>query len=409
MQSIKLKQLENNTGQIPGVMQNPRDLDNAGFEKTKKSIENFPKMLEVRQLVVVKHDKKYVVIGGNQRLRALRALGHTKAPCVIVDWPTELMNEFIIKDNLSYGEWNYQLLDTEWDNELLIDWGLDIPINDNPIEESESGLIDEDEIPEISENPITKLGDIWLLGEHRLMCGDSISIDDVEKLMNGRKADLLLTDPPYNVAYEGKTKDKLTIKNDKMNDGNFKQFLTDVYKNADLVMNPGAVFYIWHADSEGYNFRAAASEILWKIRPCLIWNKNSLVMGRQDYHWKHEPCLYGWKEGAAHYWGNDRSQTTVIDFDRPSRSEFHPTMKPVGLMEYQIKNSSKPKTIVLDLFGGSGTTLIACQKNNRISYNMELDQKYCDVIIKRWQEFTGKHAVLESTQQTFEGLSNEKS
>lgn len=226
------------------------------------------------------------------------------------------------------------------------------------------------------------------------MCGDSTMIDDVEKLMDGQKADILVTDPPYNVDYEGKTKDKLKIENDKQDDESFRQFLTDAFSAADIVMRPGAAFYIWHADSEGYNFRGACKDAGWKVRQCIIWNKNSMVMGRQDYQWKHEPCLYGWKEGAGHFWNSDRKQTTVIDFERPSKSDLHPTMKPIGLYDYEIKNNTKSGDIVLDLFGGSGTAIMACEQNGRKGFVMELDPHYVDVIINRWEKFTGEKAVL---------------
>ena len=229
---------------------------------------------------------------------------------------------------------------------------------------------------------------------HRLMCGDSTSIEDVEKLMAGQLADMLLTDPPYNVAYEGKTKDRLTIQNDSMDNDSFRQFLRDAFSSADAVMKQGAVFYIWHADSEGYNFRGACFDIGWKVRQCLIWNKNSMVMGRQDYQWKHEPCLYGWKEGASHLWASDRKQTTVIDYQRPTKAEIHPTMKPVGLFDYQIKNNTKGGDIVLDLFNGSGTTIMACEQNGRVARCMELDPRYVDACVKRWENFTGEKAVL---------------
>ena len=233
------------------------------------------------------------------------------------------------------------------------------------------------------------------------MCGDSTSIDAVETLMGGGLADQLITDPPYNVKYTGKTKDALKIQNDNMGDDQFRQFLRDAFVTADAVMKPGAVFYIWHADSEGYNFRGAVHDTGWKVRQCLIWKKQTLVMGRQDYHWKHEPCLYGWKDGAGHLWATDRKQTTILEFDRPSRSGEHPTMKPVALFEYQMLNNTKGADVVLDLFGGSGTTAIAAEKNGRISRLMELDPKYVDVIVKRWQEFTGKSATLESDGRTF--------
>lgn len=227
------------------------------------------------------------------------------------------------------------------------------------------------------------------------MCGDSTKQDQVAKLMSGEKADLLLCDPPYNVAYEGATKDHLTIENDNMDDASFRAFLKEAFAAADSVMKPGAPFYVWHADSEGYTFRGAASDVGWDIKQCLIWAKNSLVLGRQDYQWKHEPCLYGWKAGAPHNWYSDRKQTTILEFDKPQRNGEHPTMKPVELFAYQMKNSTKSKDIVLDLFGGSGTTLIAAQRLGRRAYLMELDPKYCDVIIKRYEEFTGDKATLE--------------
>lgn len=222
-----------------------------------------------------------------------------------------------------------------------------------------------------------------------LLEGDSTKAGELETLMGGDQADLYLTDPPYNVAYVGKTKDALTIQNDKMADGDFRQFLVDAFSAADAVIKPGAAFYIWHADSEGFNFRGACDDIGWKVRECLIWNKNTMVLGRQDYQWKHEPCLYGWKEGASHNWYSDRSQTTVIDMDKPNRSADHPTMKPVPLFAYEIQNSTKTGDIVLDSFGGSGTTLIACQQMNRMARLMELDPKYCDVIIRRYLKEDG--------------------
>ena len=273
---------------------------------------------------------------------------------------------------------------------------LDFSDFDFDLTEDEDTEIIEDDAPEIDEDnpPISKLGDVWKLGTHRLMCGDSTNVEHVLKLMGEERADMLLTDPPYNVAYEGKTKKKLTIQNDEQSDTDSRQFLVDAFESADAVMKPGAVFYIWHADSEGYNFRGACFDIGWKVRQCLIWNKNSIVMGRQDYHWKHEPCLYGWKEGASHLWAADRKQTTVIDWQRPSKAEIHPTMKPVGLFDYQIKNNTKGGDIVLDLFNGSGTTIMACEQNGRIARCMELDPRYVDATIKRWEEFTGEKAVL---------------
>ena len=298
------------------------------------------------------------------------------------------------------------------DNKLLADIFVDIDTGEIPFmlsgyTEEEYGdivtalseaihdtdLIDADEIVEPTVIPFSEHGDIWTLGRHRLRCGDSTDVNDVEALMGGQKADLLLTDPPYNVDYEGKTKQKLKIQNDSMEDSKFRAFLRDAFYAADCVMKPGAVFYIWHADSEGYNFRGACYDIGWKVRQCLIWNKNSMVMGRQDYQWKHEPCLYGWKEGVGHLWASDRKQTTVLDFERPTKSDIHPTMKPVALFDYQIQNNTKGEDIVLDLFGGSGTTLIACEKNGRTAYCMELDPRYCDAIVKRYVRTTGRKDI----------------
>jgi len=328
----------------------------------------------------------------------------TEVPCIRLEHLTETQRKaYIIADNrlaLNAG-WDNELLTIEL-NDLLEDgFALDILGFDadelknllDPVKPTE-GLTDEDEVPEVPEEPKTKPGDIYRLGKHRLMCGDSTSIDALEKLCDGQLVDMWLTDPPYNVAYEGKTKDALTIKNDSMEDDQFRQFLRDSYTAADMVMKPGAVFYIWHADSEGYNFRGAAKDAGWTVRQCLIWKKSTMVMGRQDYHWKHEPCLYGWKEGSGHLWASDRKQTTILEFDKPSRNGEHPTMKPVGLFEYQMLNNTKGGDIVLDSFGGSGTTLIAAEKNGRIARLMELDPKYCDVIVKRWEDFTGQKAEL---------------
>jgi len=349
-------------------------------------------------------DKDNSIIAGHGRVMAARRLGLTQVPCIRLEHLTETQRKaYIIADNrlaLNAG-WDNQMLTVELNDLKADDFNLDLLGFDvdelnallDPVELTE-GKTDEDEVPEAPEEPVTKTGDIYRLGRHRLMCGDSTSIDALEKLCDGQLVDMWLTDPPYNVAYEGKTKDALTIKNDSMEDDQFRQFLRDSYTAADMVMKPGAVFYIWHADSEGYNFRGAAKDAGWTVRQCLIWKKSTMVMGRQDYHWKHEPCLYGWKDGAGHLWAADRKQTTILEFDKPSRNGEHPTMKPVGLFEYQMLNNTKGGDIVLDSFGGSGTTLIAAEKNGRFARIMELDPKYCDVIVKRWEDFTGQKAEL---------------
>jgi len=343
------------------------------------------------------------IIAGHGRLMAARKLGMSKVPCIEVKNLTPAqVKAYIIADNklaLNAG-WDNELLNIEFQE--LEELGFDLELTGFSLEEIDAlkpaelteGLTDEDAAPDVPAEAKTKPGDIYQLGNHRLMCGDSCSTNDMEKLCDGQLVDMWLTDPPYNVAYEGKTKDALKIQNDSMGDDQFRQFLRDAYVTADLVMKPGAVFYIWHADSEGYNFRGAAQDAGWKVRQCLIWKKSTMVMGRQDYHWKHEPCLYGWKEGAGHLWATDRKQTTILEFDKPSRNGEHPTMKPVALFEYQMLNNTKGGDIVLDSFGGSGTTLIAAEKNGRVARLMELDPKYCDVIVKRWEDFTGKKAVL---------------
>jgi len=234
------------------------------------------------------------------------------------------------------------------------------------------------------ESKTVKVGDIYLLGENRLMCGDCRSSSDIAALMDGRSADMCLTDPPYNVAYTGATQDKLTIDNDSMERETFRLFLKQVLTNMNKVMKPGGSIYIFHADSEGENFRAAMREAGFKFAQCCIWAKESFVMGRQDYQWKHEPVLYGWKLGAGHYWNSDRKQSTIWNFDKPKRSSIHPTMKPVALMAYPICNSSRPKEIVIDFFSGSGSTLMACQHTDRIGYGMEIDPKYVEATVRRF-------------------------
>lgn len=339
-------------------------------------------------------DKNDIIVAGHTRLKAEKLLGLKNVPVLKADDLTdEQVKAFRLADNKTaeMAEWDIPLLNEELSGiyEInMMDFGFDPDsIFDDPKE-----AVEDDYDEELPEEPKSKLGDIYQLGRHRLMCGDSTKLEDVEALMNGQQADLLITDPPYNVAYEGGTKDKLKILNDNMEDGQFRQFLVDAFTTANAVMKAGAVFYIWHADSEGYNFRGACRDVGWQVRECLIWNKNSMVLGRQDYQWKHEPCLYGWKEGT-HLWASDRKQTTVIDFKRPTQSKIHPTMKPIGLFDYQIRNNTKGSDIVLDLFNGSGTTIMACEQNGRNAYAMELDPRYVDAAIDRWEQFTGQKAV----------------
>lgn len=357
------------------------------------------------------------IIAGHGRVMGAKAAGLKAVPCIrLAHLTPEQERAYVIADNqlaLNAG-WDKDLLALElrelneagFSMDLLgFDTdALDALLNGDEEDGGAEGLTDPDEAPQPPAEPVCQPGQLWLMDGHRLLCGDSTSKEQLARLVGDRPVDLWLTDPPYNVAYEGKTKDALKIKNDSMADEQFRAFLRDAYLAADSVMKAGAAFYIWHADSEGYNFRGAARDAGWKVRQCLIWRKNSLVLGRQDYHWQHEPCLYGWKEGAGHLWASDRKQTTILEFDRPSRSEDHPTMKPVALFEYQLLNNTKGGDIVLDSFGGSGTTLIAAERQGRLARLMELDPRYCDVIIRRWQEFTGKQAVLEGTGEAFADL-----
>ena len=357
-------------------------------------------------------DEEGSVICGHGRLLAARKLGQAEVEVIVArGWSDAKKRAYVIADNklaLNAG-WDMELLALELADLKEFDFDLGLTgFSDEELSkllpDKTDGNTDQDEVPEVPADPITKPGDVWLMGKHRLLCGDSTSVDDMEKLTSGQLVDMWLTDPPYNVAYEGGTKDKLTIQNDNMGDEQFRAFLRDAYVTADTVMKPGAVFYIWHADREGYNFRGAARDAGWQVRQCLIWKKSSEVMGRQDFHWKHEQCLYGWKDGAAHLWANDRKQTTVLEFDKPSRNGEHPTMKPVAIFEYQLLNNTKGGDIVLDSFAGSGTTVIAAEKNGRVAHLMELDPRYCDVIIKRWQDFSGKSATLEGDGRTFDEI-----
>ena len=357
------------------------------------------------------------IIAGHGRVMAAQKLGLDDVPCMTASgWSEAKRRAYVIADNklaLNAG-WDDEMLRVEFGELRDLDFDLTLTgFDDAEIDalfptEVTQGLTDDDAVPDAPEVPVTVEGDVWVLGRHRLMCGDSTSIEHMERLCEGQLVDMWITDPPYNVAYEGGTKEKLTIKNDSMSNDAFRQFLRDAYSAADAVMKKGAVFYIWHADSEGYNFRGAASDINWTVRQCLIWKKSSLVLGRQDYQWMHEPCLYGWKDGASHLWASDRKQTTILEFAKPSRNGEHPTMKPVELFEYQMLNNTKGSDLVLDSFAGSGTTAIACEKHGRNARLMELDPKYCDVIIKRWQDFTGQQATLEATGQTYDELKAER-
>lgn len=449
-ETIKLSQININA-------RNPRKISPEQLERLVHSILVFPEMLTLRPIAI---DETFTALGGNMRYRALTAISEKTpddieaaldscrdfqkkteaerdnlreywrewlqtptAEIVRADQLTEAQKkEFIIKDNVSFGEWEDSILNDDFDPDELVDWGLGDLDDGEPEEDA-----DEDDYgEEDAANAPTRCnpGDVWLLGRHRLMCGDSTKEADVAKLMGGEQAHLLLTDPPYNVDYQGGTKDKMKIANDNMDDVAFVSFLTAAFNCAIQAMRPGAAFYVWHADTKGYEFRTALKEVGLTLRETLIWVKNALVLGRQDYQWRHEPCLYGWKDGAAHYFIDDRSQSTVIEDagvdyrkmkkdellklvlqltdvsvpntviyeDKPTKNDIHPTMKPVKLMARLIKNSTRQGEFVLDLFGGSGSTLVACEQINRQCFTMEYDPKYCDAILDRWEKLTGEIA-----------------
>jgi site-specific DNA-methyltransferase (adenine-specific) len=363
---------------------NPRIIKDEKFAKLVKSIQDFPDMLNKRPLVCYTDtDGQFVVLGGNMRLKAAKECKLKEIPIILADeWTAEQRAEFLIKDNVGFGEWDWEQLANEWDVQQLEDWGLDVPDFEGQELEAQE---DDYEIPDVVQTDIV-LGDLFEIGEHRLLCGDSTQTDTFKALFSEQLADLVVTDPPYNVAYEGKTKKKLTIDNDSMGDKDFYQFLYDFYTALGTYTKAGGSWYVWHADSEGANFRKAMADSGIMVKQCLIWVKQTMVMGRQDYQWKHEPCLYGWKEGAAHGWYSDRKQTTVLNFDRPQRNAEHPTMKPIPLFAYLIGNSSKQGDIVADGFGGSGTTMVACHQMNRKAYLVEFDPKYCQVIIDRMRK-----------------------
>jgi DNA modification methylase len=361
---------------------NPRVIKDDKFQILVNSIKAFPEMLNIRPIVI---NSDMIVLGGNMRLKACIAAGLKSVPVIRTTFSQEKQKEFIIKDNISGGEWDWDMIANEWNADELTAWGLDIPDFALTNPEAED---DDFDIP-ISIKTDIVLGDVFEIGPHRLLCGDSTRIDSYAAIFDSQKADLVVTDPPYNVSYQGgnrrdqNRKNGLKILNDSMDDRAFYNFLKEFYTAQAEYTKPGGSWYVWHDDSGGANFRQAMKDSGVMVKQCLIWAKSSMVMGRQDYQWNHEACLYGWKEGAAHNWYTDRKQTTILEFDRPSRNADHPTMKPVPLIAYQIGNSSKIGDIVADPFGGSGTVMVASHQMERRCFMIELDPKYCQVIINR--------------------------
>lgn len=340
-------------------------------------------------------DRDYGVIAGHGRILAAKEEGIKEVPCVFADHLTEAQKKaYIIADNR-------MAMDAGWDEELLrveIEalQGMDFDPLLTGFDEKELAALFDDgaeakdddfDVDEELEKPVfSKTGDVWTLGRHRLVCGDSIKAETYEILMQGKKANLVVTDPPYNVNYEGSAG---KIKNDNMAAEKFYQFLLDAFTNTEKVMTEDASIYVFHADTEGLNFRRAFSDAGFYLSGCCIWKKPSLVLGRSPYQWQHEPVLYGWKKNGKHQWYSDRKQTTIWEFEKPRKNADHPTMKPIPLLAYPIINSSMSNTLILDPFGGSGSTLIACEQTDRSCCTIELDEKYCDVIVKRYVELKG--------------------
>jgi DNA modification methylase len=369
------------------------------------------------------------IIAGHGRVMAARKLGLASLPVMVAKgWSEAQKRAYVIADNKL-------ALNAGWDNELLAlelaeldGLGFDVELTGfsgdeikalMPVEVTE-GLTDPDDAPAVQENPVTVPGDVWVMGKHRLMCGDSASVDAVEKLLNGALADLVVTDPPYGVSYADKNRSlnasgrgnriQTPIKNDHLQGDDLKDFFLAAFSSMFVAMKPGAPFYVFAPQGgEQMMMMMMMQEARLPVRHELIWVKNNHVLGRADYHYKHEPVLYGWKDGAGHPWYGDRNKFSIWHVDKPMQSKLHPTMKPVELVEISIQNSSKGQDVVLDLFGGSGSTLIACEKTSRQARLMELDPRYCDVIVKRYIEFTGKNAILESSGKTFDEVSREKS
>jgi DNA modification methylase len=377
MQLVKINEVKPNP-------KNPRIIKDEKFNKLVKSIQEFPDMLNKRPLIVFTDtDGRYVVLGGNMRLKALKELNYKEIPIILADeWTEEQKAEFLIKDNVGFGEWDWDSLANEWDVEKLDDWGLDLPVDLSVAEELEAEE-DNYEIPDEINTDIV-LGDLFEIGEHRLLCGDSTDSDQVAKLMNGQKADMVFTDPPYGVDYQGGALTKRTkLDNDQKNTSIYQEVIPNLY----LFTIDKVAMYIWHA--AGYADMASHlgdNDI--QIRSQIIWNKNMAQFGAlsAQYKQKHEPCFYCYKKGQSPYWYGPTNEVTVWDVKRESKNEYHPTQKPIELPERAINNSSKVNDIVLDLFGGSGSTMVASHQLKRKCYGMELDPKYCQVIIDRMKK-----------------------
>ncbi len=375
---------------------NPRKALKPGdkeYEKIKRSIEEFG---YVDPVIV---NKDMTIIGGHQRVTVLQDLGYDEIDCVVIDIDKTREKALNVALNKITGEWNKELLAdliAELQSQEDIDVGItgfEPPEIEQLMNQVHDKNIEEDDFDidtELAKPAITHIGDVWKLGRHRVICADSTLPETYEILMDGKKANLVVTDPPYNVNYEGVAG---KIKNDKMAEEQFEKFLFAAFVNMEQSMEDDASIYVCHSDSHGLTFRRAFEEAGFYLSGCCIWVKDRLMIGHSPYQWRHEPILFGWKKGGKHHWYSDRKQSTVWEYNKPLKNELHPTMKPVALIAYAIKNSSMSNCIVLDPFGGSGTTLVACEQTNRICFMSELDEKYTDVIVKRYIELAGSEGV----------------
>jgi DNA modification methylase len=405
--TIEWVEMEMSIGSLKDYERNPRRINKDQFNNLVKSL----KEDGYHQRLLV--DRDGTIIGGHQRKKALLAAGFLakdKIPVLLSDRPLteEEFKRLNIRDNLPYGEFDFDILGADFDVSQLVEWGM--PEEWLPIVEEVSGggLTDEDSCPDISKDATTKLGDTYVLGNHKLMCADATSINSVDKLMDGMKADMVFTDPPYGVSYSDKNKSLNKIKkgnriqnqilNDHMSVDETGHLWFQSFSNMHMSTTDKATYYICSPQGgELMMMMMMIQKAGWQLKHSIIWAKNNFVLGHMDYHYKHEPIMYGWKDKESHNWYGDHSQTSLWEINRPQKSELHPTMKPIELVEKALLNSSKKSDVVLDLFGGSGSTLIACEKTNRSCYMMELSPNYCDVIIKRWEDFTGKKAELIKT------------
>lgn len=401
---IQLSDIKNNPA-------NPRLIKDKKFKELMESLRTFPRMMEMRPMVI---DENNIILGGNMRRKALAELGYTEVPeswvLQITDLTEAQKKEFILKDNISYGEWDYNNLLKDWDNLPMKEWGLDIPDKKYKKELQDDGFT----VPQTITTKI-KVGDIYEIGPHRIICGDCLLPQTWESLMQGRKADCVNTDPPYNIDYTGGTDEKMKIENDNMDEQAYYSFLTGVFNQIVQFTNPGRGIYVFHADSHGLTVRRAFVNSGIMLKQCLVWAKNTFTIGRQDYQWMHEPCLYGWIPGASHYFVHDRTQGTVyrdtppdftkmpkpemkalleeiygikvpktaLYYDKPSRNFEHPTMKPIPMIGELIQNSCRQGEIVADPFGGSGTAMVAADMTDRVARIIELDPKFVQVTIDR--------------------------